>query len=125
MFKENEVNQMTNAQENKPIKEILSDGEFIYFEWDYGDLEDYPEDCIVWVPKSAYLSVQAENEKLKDANKKLREVIERHHNWHLQSKEICIDNEFTYDMSAEYVDSGLCEITMVALSEASDIEGGS
>lgn len=33
-------------------KEILSDGELVFKNWDYGDLDDFAEDCLVYVEKS-------------------------------------------------------------------------
>lgn len=91
--------------------------------------EDF-ESQTVWAPHSrslAYIANKKANpiyQRLLDANKKLREVLKKHHNWHLQSKQVACENDFKYDLASEYESSGLCEVTMIALSEASKIEGG-
>lgn len=46
----------------------------------------------------------------------LREALERHQAWHLQSKQIACENGFSYDLAAEYCDSDLCETTLNALA---------
>lgn len=79
---------MTNAQENKPRDPligymVIEDYAEDYSQWDgliaYPDPEGanlYWQKTIKMIEHSAYLAIQAENEKLKQANLKLREGLE-------------------------------------------------
>lgn len=98
---------MSNPQENKPrvwkiplITLVVNDNSSAQHQ-------------VHVIEMSAYLSLQAENEKLKQANKKLRDGLEKISNltiWNNQSLE------------QDFHDAN--ELAVKALSEADKIEGG-
>jgi len=59
---------------------------------------------------------------LTQQNAKLKAVLEKHHAWHLQSKQVACDNGFKYDLAHEYTDSSLYEETSDLLLAALSAE---